>query len=136
MDEIKLKSPFNAKNPRVASVFSSMADQMNYKCLLIQKHIKIPDKIKYLKNNDRTVKRIRKFIRGQKMPPKSKNPKSLQKVLKFKVFLGKPAHLWLPRSSNIIGLPRRQESGSVPNGKSNMSLSHKARSPKLSFEHQ
>lgn len=105
MDEIKLKSPFNAKNPRVASVFSSMADQMNYKCLLIQKHIKMPDKIKYLKNNDRTVKRIRKFIRGQKMPPKSKNPKSLQKVLKFKVFLGKPAHLWLPRSSNIIGRP-------------------------------
>ena len=30
MDEIKLKSPFNSKNPRVGSVSSSMADQMNW----------------------------------------------------------------------------------------------------------
>lgn len=70
------------------------------------------------------------------MPPKSKNPKSLQKVFKLKVFLGKPAHLWFPRSSNIIGLTWRQESGSIPDVKSNMSPSQKARSPKLSFEHQ
>ena len=27
--EIKLKRPFNSKNPRVGSVSSSMADQMN-----------------------------------------------------------------------------------------------------------
>lgn len=70
------------------------------------------------------------------MTQKSKNPKRLQKMLKLNVFLGTPVNLCVPRSSNVIGLTWRQESGSVPNGKLNMRPSYKARSLKFSFEHQ